>query len=79
MIPKPAIPADLLPDDWYTACREAMNQREGVPIRANPTSAAIDAYSINRKAWGPILLPGGGTTFTSVAERDAVLRRLEGK
>ncbi len=75
---KPPIPASSLPEGWIDACREAMRHGEGVPVRANPNCAAIDAYSINRKAWLPILLPGSGTTFETVADRNAVLRKLEG-
>lgn len=79
MNPKPPISPDLLPPEWFDATREAMNQHEGVPIRANPAAPGIEVYSINRKAWLPLMLPGGGNTFNSVDERDSVLRRLEGK
>lgn len=75
---KPPIPASALPEGWIEACREAMRHHEGVPVRANPTMAAVDAYSISRRAWCPIMLPGGGFTFTSNEERDGVLRKLEG-
>ncbi len=75
---KPPIPASALPEGWIAACREAMRHHEGVPVRANPKMAAIDAYSISLKSWGPIMLPGGGFTFASNDERNAVLRKLEG-
>lgn len=78
MIPKPPITADLLDDQWYLATREAMNQREGVPVRASKSSPAIEVYSINRGVYMPLMLPGGGTAFTTAEERDGVLKRLEG-
>lgn len=71
----PITAADIMPE-WIAACREAMHVREGVPIRANPRQPSIDAYSINRRQWGPIMLPGGGFTFVDFDERNLVLGRL---
>lgn len=75
MTPPPITSQDITPE-WIAACREAIRQREGVPIRANPMQPSIDAYSINRRAWGPIMLPGGGFVFTNFDERNEVMRRL---
>ncbi len=75
---KPPIPASTLPEGWIEACREAMRHHEGVAVRANPSSPCIEAYSINRKQWMPVQLPGGGTTFETFDERNDVLRKLEG-
>lgn len=73
---KPPIPLTALPADWIPACREAMNQRESVPVRAHPKIAAIEAWSVNRGRWMEVLLPGGGTTFETAGERDGVLAAL---
>lgn len=78
MTTKPPIPVSALPEGWIDACREAKNQHEGVPLRANPSRPEIEAWSINRRMWMPLTLPGGGTTFETLADRDAVLRQLEG-
>lgn len=75
---KPPIPPTALPADWIPAVREAMNQREGVPVRAHPKIAAIEAWSVNRGRWMCVALPGGGDTFTTSEERDEVLRALHG-
>ncbi len=74
---KPPIPAASISDEWIANCREAVNQREGVPIRGYGMS--IEVWSINLKAWIPLTLPGGGFTFESVEDRDSVLARLEGQ
>jgi hypothetical protein len=72
----PPITSAEVPDEWIAACREAMSQREGVPIRAHPTLPRIQAYQINSKQWGDIILYGSGRDFVSAEERDAVMRRL---
>ncbi len=79
MTTKPPIPASALPEGWIETCREAMRHSLGVAVRANPESAGIDAYSINRAKYMPIQLSGGGTTFENNGQRDEVLRKLEGK
>ncbi len=76
---KPPITAADVSDKWVQDCREAMSVREGVPIAANPSVPSIDAYSIGRKAWIPIMLPGSGTTFVSFEDRNKVLARLTEK
>lgn len=79
MTTKPPIPATALPEGWIEACREAKNQHEGVPVRANPSEAGIQAFSIPLNKWMPLQLPGGGTTFETTEQRDGVLRKLEVK
>lgn len=75
---RPPLLASDLPAEWFLALREAQS-RSGTPIRANPTRACIDVWSTNRGVFMPLLLPGGGTEFANVAERDAVILKLEGK
>lgn len=79
MITKPPIPASAVSDQWIADCREALNQREGVPIRAHATEPMIETWAINLKRFLPQMLPGSGTTFVSMEDRDIVLRKLEGK
>lgn len=76
---KPPITPAQLPEGWTEACREAMRHHEGVPVRAGATLNEIEAFSIKRNTWMPILLPGGGTTFETAEQRDEVLGKLEGK
>lgn len=78
MTPKPPITLADIPPDWHLVVREAMNQREGVPVRACPTAPSLEVWSINRRMWGPLMLPGGSTVFATVEDRDAVLRRIQG-
>lgn len=79
MTPKPPITASDITPEWIASVREAMSVKEGVPVRGNPLRPTIEAYSINRKAWGPIMLPGGGVTFADFDARNQVLLRLQGK
>lgn len=76
MTTKPPITAADVPDEWIAACREAMNERDGVPIRAHPTQPRIQALAINSREWGDIMLHGSGFDFTTTEERDAVMVRL---
>lgn len=78
MIAKPPITLSDLDESWVPATREAMRVREGVPVRAGHGNT-IEAYSINRDRWMPIMLTGGGTRFASAEERDAVLLHLNSK
>lgn len=76
--PPPITAQDVTPE-WIAACKEAMSQHEGVPVRANPLTPSIDAFSINRKRWIPLTLPGSGTLFATFDDRNAVLGRLQSK
>jgi len=76
MTPKPPITAAELDETWVPATREAMRVREGVPIRAGDGNT-IEAFSINLDRWLPIMLTGGGTTFATAEDRDAVLGLLK--
>lgn len=75
MTPPPITNAEV-PEEWVQACREAMNQREGVPIRAHPTLPRIQAYQINSRQWGDVMLCGSGFDFVDAKERDLVVGRL---
>lgn len=75
MTPKPPITAAELDETWVPATREAMRVRDGVPIRAGERNT-IEAYSLNRDRWMPIMLTGGGVSFVTPEDRDAVLRLL---
>lgn len=76
---KPAITAADVSDAWIADCREAMSVREGVPIAADPLVPAINAWSIARNRWIPLMLPGSGTLFTDFDARNEVLARLNAK
>ncbi len=76
MTTKPPITAADVSDAWIADCRQAMSVREGVPIAADPLVPSINAWSIARNRWLPLMLPGSGTTFSSFDDRNLVLARL---
>ncbi len=76
MIPKPPITAQDLPPEWPGMIRKMVNERDGVPIRANPQRACIEVWSVNRGRFQALMLPGGGECFTSFDERNAVLKLI---
>lgn len=77
---KPPLASTDLPPEWYSAIREAMSVHEGVPVRPNPSRPYIDVWSINRKVFMPLQLPGDGVLFTDFETRNLVLRKIqEGK
>lgn len=78
MTTPPPITAALVTDDWISAVRDAA-QRGGWPMRPHPTMPAIEFKNPNHNYWMVKQLPGGGICFTSEVERDAVMRRLEGR
>jgi hypothetical protein len=92
---KPAITAAAVSAEWIAIVRE-IAQRDGHALRGGVliasaveggekidrvTGHTIEAQSINHPdVWPAIQLPGDGHTFTTSADRDAVLRQIqEGK
>lgn len=77
---KPPLAASDLPPEWYSAIRQAMSVHEGVPLRANPHQPSIDVWSVNRRTFMPLQLPGDGVLFVDFDARNAVLKKIqEGK
>lgn len=74
---KPPITAASVPDEWISDVREIL-VRDGQAIRAGD-GPSIEAKSLRTNKWGRLMLPGSGTTFTDVAERDVVLAKLDGR
>jgi hypothetical protein len=72
----PPITNAEVPDSWIAACREALSQRDGVPMRAHPTLNRIQAMVINSRQWGDIMLSNSGLDFATAEDRDAVIGRL---
>ncbi len=71
----PPIPASACSDEWVQAVREAASMG-GWPMRCNATIPMLEFKDCNHNEWRIKQLPGGGTLFVSLAERDAVARRL---
>lgn len=80
---RPAITAEQVPAAWIAAVREVA-RRDGHAVRAHSTGSGqagagahtIEVQSINTGEWQPLMLPGDGCTFATVADRDAVLRQI---
>ena len=74
---KPPITADQIPTDWPLAVREALNNCKGSQVRAG-ADHTIEAWSAIRGRFMLLQLPGGGTHFTTEADRDLVLGAIMG-
>lgn len=72
------ITAAQVPDSWVLACREAIYQREGVPIRKHATLPRIEAFS-HANGWSKIMLSNSGFDFATTEDRDAVFEKLTTK
>lgn len=75
---KPPITALEIPPDWPTAVRDAINNCNGVQVRAGANNT-IEAWSQLRGRFMPLLLPGGGTAFATESDRDLVLGAIMGR
>lgn len=85
---RPAITAADVPDSWVAAFRDAKSRLEGAAVQGGAIVISkagekpvrmlftIDVQTINTGAFGPVMLPGNGYTFTTAEERDAVLGRI---
>jgi len=73
---KPPITADQIPPAWPEAVRDALNNCKGSQVRAG-ADHTIEAWSALR-GWMLLQLPGGGTHFTTEADRDLVLGAIMG-
>lgn len=80
----PPITIELITPEWIELRREII-AREGHAVRAGEVGVGqagpytIELKSLRTNEWGRIMLPGGATAFTSAADRDAVLRQLQGE
>lgn len=63
-------------DSWIQERREII-VREGYALRPG-LDLTIEVKSLTTNEWLPLTLPGDTIRFVSSAERDAVLRRLQG-
>ena len=79
MTNKPPITNSAIPDEWIADTREAARVTEGVALRAHAALPRIEAFSINRNRWLPLMVPGSGFDFTDATERDAALARINAK
>lgn len=75
--PKPPITAAEVPQEWIDAARETVI-RCGLAIRAG-SEAVIEIKSATTNRWCALCLPGSGTSFATVGDRDAVLAALNGR
>lgn len=66
-----------VPDQW-TADVRTIIQREGRAVRGGP-ACTVEIKSLHENIWGKLMLPGSGFEFVNNAERDIVLRKLEGR
>lgn len=72
---KPAIAASEIPPEWPGIIREIV-QREGVAICAGLDNT-LQSQVINTGAFSKIMLPGGGFSFATAEDRDAVLAEIQ--
>lgn len=77
MLNAPPIKAADVPDQWLADVRTII-QREGRAVRGGPDST-VEIKSLSDNSWGKLMLPGSGFSFADDTERNAVLRRLEGR
>lgn len=71
---QPTITSAEVPDEWIADVRSILS-REGNAVRG-PAEPRIEIKSLRTNDWCKLMLPGSGFEFATVAERDAVLRRL---
>ena len=72
---------DIVPPEWIAERREIITRDRyavrgglvGVDLAGQPFKIEVQARS---GEWLLLTLPGGSTTFTTAADRDAVLRDL---
>lgn len=74
----PPVTLDQLPVDWVALRREII-VREGLALRPGPMRATIEVKSLTTNEWCLLTLPGGAEEFQHLADRDQVLRRLQGE
>ena len=70
------ITAADLPPDWISARREIAT-RDGHALRAGRGNT-IEVQSINTGEWLTLQLPDNARNFATAADRDAVLRHIQG-
>ncbi len=76
MSQKLPITAAEVPDAWTADVSETL-RRNGRAMRAHATLPMIELKSLHTNQWSPIMLFGSGMLFTTNAERDSVMRRIE--
>ncbi|MBI5689286.1 MAG: hypothetical protein HZC55_04255 [Verrucomicrobia bacterium] len=63
-------------DEWWIALRREILVREGQAIRQG-AGLTIEVQSINTGRFHPLTLPNDATSFATLADRDAILCRLQ--
>ena len=75
-LPHAPVLAENIPEEWTTMLHHDL-ARQRTPMRAG-VEPVIELQSLTSGQWHPLMLPaGGGTRFTSAAERDKVMARIE--
>ncbi len=79
------ITVEQITPEWIALRREVI-VRDGYAVRAGEVGVdlsgepfTIELKSLTTNQWGAIVLPGGAIAFTTAADRDAVLRKLQGE
>lgn len=70
---KPPLALTAMPEDWPACVRQAVFEHEGVHLRAHPALARIQVWSLNKKRFCDLMLPGGAWDFETAQDRDAVI------
>lgn len=70
----PATTAAEIPPEWIEVVGSTL-ARQGVACRAG-AGLTLEIQSPNDRLFRPVMLPKGGTTFTTAEDRDSVLRQL---
>lgn len=68
--------SELTLPEWTEYMRELI-QREGRPVRAGAGNNTIEAKCLFSNDWLSLPLPDGKPHFTTTAERDAALVRIQ--
>lgn len=77
MTEKHTLAASEVPPEWCAVVREIV-QREGRAMRGPADRAVIESRCLRTNVWRPLLLFSSATHFTTIADRDAVLKQITG-
>ncbi len=72
------IALDQVTPQWIEERREIV-VRDGFALRAGAPRRTIEIKSLRTNEWCVLTLPGGAFEFVELADRDAVLARLQGE
>ncbi|MBP8256059.1 MAG: hypothetical protein KAX37_01955 [Opitutaceae bacterium] len=67
--------ASDIPPEWIEVVRATLD-REGVAFRAGVNRPTIEVQSVTDGQFRALMLPRGGTHFSTPEDRDAILRQL---